>query len=220
MSAEVAAAANVGRLQRTRVIFAALVLVLGVGGALVRAPSKWRDVGFMRLPGRGWQAAGQGRGRYVVALWRGWGGRPAAARRWPGVAQAGHHAGEAAGARGGGVLGVGDVAEVVQCLDAPMPAQPAGQAGGACLVDVKAGDRVHGEMRQRRLAAWRTRRVTPIAWAACGNHRPATVATFEGRDLDAAMGVLAGASSTGSCRHGSLASWAWGAGWLALTTSR
>jgi hypothetical protein len=46
-----------------------------------RAPSKWRDIRFIGVPGRGWQAAGQGRGRDVVSLWRGWGGRPAAAPR-------------------------------------------------------------------------------------------------------------------------------------------
>jgi hypothetical protein len=39
------------------------------------------------------------------------------------VAQAGHRAGKPAGARGGRVLGEGDVADVVQRLDAPMPAQ-------------------------------------------------------------------------------------------------
>jgi hypothetical protein len=55
-------------------------------------------------------------------------------------------------ARGGsgadlaGVLGEGDIAEVVQRLDAPVPPDPVGEAGGACLAGGEAGDRVdrHG----------------------------------------------------------------------------
>ena len=49
------------------------------------------------------------------------------------VAQAGHGAGGGAGAELGGVLGVGGVADVVQRLDAPVPADPVGQAGGMGL---------------------------------------------------------------------------------------
>jgi hypothetical protein len=45
--------------------------------------------------------------------------------------------------------------------------------------------------RQRRLPDERTRRVTWIAWAACGKHRPATAATLSA-DLDAAVAVIAG----------------------------
>jgi hypothetical protein len=51
-----------------------------------------------------------------------------------------------AGADLGGVLGEGGVAGVVQRLDAPMPSDVVGQAGGACLGGGEAGDRVdrHG----------------------------------------------------------------------------
>jgi hypothetical protein len=59
------------------------------------------------------------------------------------VAQAGHGVGRGAGAELVGVLGEGDVADVVQRLDAPVAAHVVGQAGGACLGGGEAGDRVH-----------------------------------------------------------------------------
>jgi hypothetical protein len=46
------------------------------------------------------------------------------------VSQAGHDPGGVAGAGLGGVFGVGGVADVVQRLDAPVAADPVGQAGG------------------------------------------------------------------------------------------
>ena len=50
------------------------------------------------------------------------------------VAQAGHGAGRAAGADLAGVFGVGDVADVVQGLDAPVAADELGEVGGpGCL---------------------------------------------------------------------------------------
>jgi hypothetical protein len=52
--------------------------------------------------------------------------------------------GGGAGADPGGVLGEGDIAEVVQHLDAPVAADVVGQAGGACLGGGEASDRVHG----------------------------------------------------------------------------
>src|SRR6266487_5814827 len=60
------------------------------------------------------------------------------------VAQAGHGPGCVAGADLGGVLGEGDIADVVQRLDAPVPADPVGEAGGACLGGGEVGDGVHG----------------------------------------------------------------------------
>jgi hypothetical protein len=48
-----------------------------------------------------------------------------------------------AGADLGGVFGGGDIAQVIQRLDGPVPAQQVGQAGGAGLVEGKAGDRIH-----------------------------------------------------------------------------
>jgi len=75
-------------------------------------------------------------------------------------------------------------------------------------------------VRQRRLPGARTRRVTWIAWAAWGEAQAGDGGDLQGPDLDAAVGVLAGAVHDRICRHGSPASWACRARWLALTTSR
>src|SRR4029450_4763268 len=60
------------------------------------------------------------------------------------VAQAGHGPWGGAGAGLGGVLGEGDIADVVQRLDGPVTAHVVGQAGRVCLGGGEAGDRVHG----------------------------------------------------------------------------
>jgi hypothetical protein len=57
------------------------------------------------------------------------------------VAQGGHGLGSAAGADLGGVFAVADVAEVVQCLDLPVAADPGGELGGGGLAGVQAGRR-------------------------------------------------------------------------------
>ena len=49
------------------------------------------------------------------------------------VAQAGHHSRAGAGADPRGVLGEGDIADVVQRLDRPVPADEVGQPSGAGL---------------------------------------------------------------------------------------
>jgi hypothetical protein len=59
------------------------------------------------------------------------------------VAQAGHGAGRGAGAELGGVLSEGGVADVVQRLDAPVPAHVVGQAGRTGLGGGEAGEGVH-----------------------------------------------------------------------------
>ena len=60
------------------------------------------------------------------------------------VAQRRHDVRSAAAADLGGVLSQGDIAEVVQGLDAPVPPDEVGQAGGAGLGVGEAGDRVDG----------------------------------------------------------------------------
>jgi hypothetical protein len=58
------------------------------------------------------------------------------------VGHGGHGAGGGAGEDLGGVLGEGDIADVVQRLDAPVAADVVGEAGGACLGGVQVGDGV------------------------------------------------------------------------------
>jgi hypothetical protein len=53
------------------------------------------------------------------------------------VTQAGHGAWYSAGADLGGVLGEGNVTDVVQRLDRPVAAQQVGQPGGAGLSEVE-----------------------------------------------------------------------------------
>ena len=77
--------------------------------------------------------------------------------------------GGGAGADLGGVLGEGDIAEVVQRLDTPVPPDPVGQAGGVSLGGGEAGDRVHLTVRQRRPCSGRIRRVSRMAWVAWGS---------------------------------------------------
>ena len=60
------------------------------------------------------------------------------------VAQGRHDMRAAAAADLGGVLGIGDIADVVQRLDGPVAAQQIGEAGGAGLDVGEAGDRVNG----------------------------------------------------------------------------
>ena len=80
-----------------------------------------------------------------------------------------------------GVLGEGDIAEVVQRLDTPVSPDPVGQAGRVSLGGGEVGDPYTLTVRQRRLRSGRIRRVMRMAWVAWGKSRPATVVTCSRR---------------------------------------
>lgn len=61
------------------------------------------------------------------------------------VAQSGHDRGPMAGADLGGVLAVGDITDVVQRFDLPVPADPGGEFFGLGLVRGEAGDGEDGD---------------------------------------------------------------------------
>src|SRR5215211_424909 len=176
-----------------------------------RLPQAWW---LEKRPWRRWVAAGMSQrcGEVGVA---------GQAQRADGeVAQAGHHAGNAAGARVGSVFAEGRVADPVQpVLDLPVPAKPAGQLRGLAVPRARLVTAYTVTVRQR-LPSARTRRMTWIAWAAWGKHKPATAATFRVRSSMRPWPWSRVRSMTGICRHGSPASWACRVGWLALTTSR
>jgi hypothetical protein len=95
-------------------------------------------------------------------------------------------------ARGGGVLGVGDVAHVVQCLDAPMPAQVVGQVDRACLVDGQAGG-VHGDDAPAAAACLADTAGDLDRLGGVREPQGGDGGDLQGPDLDAAMGVVEGA---------------------------
>jgi Transposase IS116/IS110/IS902 family len=98
------------------------------------------------------------------------------------VAQAGHHPGEAAAARSGGVFAEVHVADPVQpVLDPPVPAQPARQLRGASGAKRQAGDGVHRDGAPTAAARRADAADDLDRLAACGKHRPATAATFRVR---------------------------------------
>jgi hypothetical protein len=86
------------------------------------------------------------------------------------VAQAGHHPGEAAAARSGGIFAEVHVADPVQpVLDPPVPTKPAASCAGLAVPSVRLVTAYTVTVRQRRLPGAQTRRMTWIAWAACGS---------------------------------------------------
>src|SRR5262249_39338403 len=127
------------------------------------------------------------------------------------VAQGGHDLGTVSGADLGGVLAVGDVADVVQGLDAPMSADPPGEVGGAGLGDGQAGDPIGGDGPPAADGeGGRTRRVMAMAWAACGNTRPtATVAVLIVRDSSRPCPRWRWRSAAGMARQGRFLIWAY-----------
>jgi hypothetical protein len=106
---------------------------------------------------------------------------------------AGHHAGKAAGARGGGAVAEGHAADPVQpVLDPPVPAQPAGQLGGAGAAKGQAGDRVGGDgapaaAARRADAAGDLDRLGGVGEAQAGDG-----GDLQGADLDPPMAIVAG----------------------------
>lgn len=60
------------------------------------------------------------------------------------VSEGGHRSGGVSGPQLGGVLGEGDVPDVVQGLDSPVPSDQSGELSPAGLLCGEAGDRVDG----------------------------------------------------------------------------
>lgn len=85
------------------------------------------------------------------------------------VTESGHRAGRVPRADPGGVLGEGDVPDVVRCLDVPVLAHGSGELGVGRGERVVAGDGTDGLNWLFPLFRSRRRRVTLIAWAACGS---------------------------------------------------
>jgi hypothetical protein len=89
------------------------------------------------------------------------------------VAEAGHHPGEAAAARGGGVFAEGHVADPVQpVLDPPVPTQPVGQLGGAGAAQGRLVTAYTVTVRQRRLPGAPTGDRTASSTTATSPGRP------------------------------------------------
>jgi hypothetical protein len=136
------------------------------------------------------------------------------------VAQAGHGPGGGGGAGLGGVFGEGGVADVVQGLDAPVPADPVGQAGRAGLGGGEAGDRVDG-MGAPLVAG---KRPDPAGDAdglgGVGEVQVSDGGDLQAADLGPAVAAVAGVVLDGTWCQGRVASWWCRAGWLALTISR
>jgi hypothetical protein len=115
---------------------------MSLGGG-TQASAFLRNVGFIRGDAEGGQGPGGVAG--VVAQRGGEVDRPGPAEHADDqVAQGRHDVGAGTGADLGGVLGEGNVAEVVQRLDRPVPAQQVGEAGRAGLGEGEAGDRIDG----------------------------------------------------------------------------
>ncbi len=136
------------------------------------------------------------------------------------VAQAGHGPRCGAGADLAGVLGEGDIAEVVQRLDAPVAPDPVGQAGGWAWAAVRLVTAYTVTVRQRGLCRAWTRRVMRSAWVAWGKSRPATVVTCRRRSSTRPWPRSRVRSATGMSDHGRALSCWCSAGWLCLTISR
>jgi hypothetical protein len=97
-----------------------------------------------------------------------------------------------AGAGLGGVLGEGDIAEVVQRLDAPVPPEPVGQAGGAGLGGGEVGDRVHGHGPPAQLVERADPAGDPQGLGGVGEVQAGDGGDLQAAGLDPAVAAVAG----------------------------
>ena len=95
------------------------------------------------------------------------------------VAQYRHNVWHGAGADLEGVLAQGDVADVVQRLDRPVPAQQVGQAGGRTNWNGRLVIAYTVTVYHLRVPGSRVLRVTSTTWAAWGKPKPLDADVFE-----------------------------------------
>jgi hypothetical protein len=96
------------------------------------------------------------------------------------------------GAELGGVLGEGDIADVVQRLDAPVAADVVGQAGGACLGGVQVGDGVHGHGPPPVAGKWPDSAGDADGLGGVGEVQASDRGDLQVADLDPAVAAVAG----------------------------
>jgi hypothetical protein len=115
------------------------------------------------------------------------------------VAQAGHDVGSGAGAGLGAVLTEGDVADVAQRLDRPVPPQQVGEPGGAGLLEREAGDGIDGHGREPPRVAVEVAGLAGDLQDLGGVGAPEVVDAdgLEGAQLDAAVAAVTGAVQQG-----------------------
>ena len=138
------------------------------------------------------------------------------------VAQAGHGVGSGAGADLGGILGEAGVADVVQRLDRPVPAQQVGEPGWTGLLGRQAGNGVdsHGPKPPGAGVKVAGPAGYPQDLGGVGEPELADRDRLEGPDLDAAVAAVAGAVQLGDAVPGQALAAVQQVGWLALTTNR
>jgi hypothetical protein len=113
------------------------------------------------------------------------------------VAQTCQDLGRGAGAQLVGVLGEGDIADVVQRLDAQCPRIQSARRAGWAWAAVRLATACTVTVRQRRLPRQRTRRVMRKAWVAWGEVQAGDGGDLQAAGLDPAVAAVVGGVGDG-----------------------